>query len=150
MRLGLIAIAAVFAATSVWAHQGATGIVKERMDAMKSVKGAMKILAPIMKGDVAYDAGVVRIQAEILAAKGGSNMTDMFPKGSTQHPSEALPAIWKDWDEFVEIANRLETSAIALATNAANPRDGSATDPWKAFDTVVGTCRACHDDFRKE
>ena len=30
----------------------------------------------------------------------------MFPEGSTQKPTEALPVIWENWDEFEKIAEK--------------------------------------------
>lgn len=146
----LLATLALLATTSAFAHKGATGIVKERMDHMKSIKAVMKELAPIMKGQVAYDPSAVRDHALRLSAKGGAAMTDLFPEHSIHGPSEALPAIWQDWAGFSDSARELEESAALLAKTAANARDGSATDPWQAFDRVVGTCRGCHDDFRKD
>ena len=149
MRI-LIASVAILAATTSLAHQGATGIVKERMDHMKSIKAAMKVLGPIFKGQVPYDADAVRGAARTLSAKGGTAMTDLFPEGTTQHPSEALPAIWQDWQAFSNSARELEVSAALLFETAGNARDGGASDPMKAFARVVGTCRGCHEDFRKD
>lgn len=149
MRAALIAFVLAIP-TVATAHMGATGIVKERMDHMKSIKDSMKVLGPIFKGAVAYDAAAVRTEARALSAKGGRAMTDLFPEGSIEGPSEALPAIWQEWDTFAASAQELEASAALLAETAANPRDGSASDPIKAFSRVVGTCRGCHEDFRKE
>lgn len=135
---------------TVTAHEGATGVVKDRMEHMKAIRGVMKGLAPIMQGQVEYDAEAVRSYAETLAAKGGTAMTDLFPEGSIHGPSEALPAIWADWERFAASARELELSATLLAETAGNPRDGGAADPMKAFSRVVATCRGCHDDFRKD
>ena len=150
MRIVLASVMILVGASFVVAHEGATGIVKERMDHMKSIKDAMKGLAPIMKGQVPYDASAVRAYARALAAKGGTAMTDLFPEGSIHGPSEALPAIWTDWQGFAASAQELEAAAGLLVETAGNPRDGSTSDPTKAFSRVVGTCRGCHDDFRKD
>lgn len=150
MRRWLILCLAGLAPLGASAHEGATGIVKDRMEHMKSVKAAMKVLGPIFKGEAPYDAVIVREHAKRLSAKGGAAMTRLFPEGSIHGPSEALPAIWTDWDRFVASARELEVSAARLAETAANPQDGSASDPAKAFSRVVGTCRGCHDDFRKK
>ena len=138
------------AAQLAFAHEGATGVVRERMEHMRSVKAAMKELASIFKGKVAYDADTVLRNALQLSAKGGEAMTQLFPEGSIEGPSEALPVIWTDWERFTAGARELEVSAALLAEAAANPRDGTAKDPVKAFSRVAGTCRGCHEDFRKD
>ena len=120
------------------------------MEHMNSVKAAMKELAPIFRGKVAYDVDTVRRNALRLSAKGGEAMTQLFPEGSIEGPSEALPVIWTDWERFTAGARELEVSATLLAEAAANPQDGTAKDPTKAFLRVVGTCRGCHEDFRKD
>lgn len=148
-RLQLAVAALLVSGTLTLAHEGATGIIKDRMDHMKTIKETMKVLAPLMKGDVTYDAAQVRTLALRLSAKGGDAMTELFPEGSIQGKSEALPAIWQDWGQFTTSAMELQESAALLAATAANPRDDSPQDPWKAFERVVGTCRGCHDDFRK-
>lgn len=120
------------------------------MDQMKSIKAIMKDLVPMMKGDVTYDALVVQNLAQRLSEKAGSAMTVLFPKGSINGPSEALPSIWQDWERFEASALLLEKSAAQLAATAGNLVDGRDSESWRAFERVVGTCRGCHDDFRKK
>ncbi len=131
------------------AHEGATGIVKERMDAMKSLGDAMKRLAAMMKGEAAYDGYAIARDADLLARHGGEAMTKLFPAGSTQHPTEALPAIWEDWSGFEALAREMQTAAAALGQAA----QAGGAEPSKAamrhFRDTARTCKACHDDFRE-
>lgn len=131
------------------AHQGAKGVVKERMDLMGDIKDAMKDLGQMVQGKVPYDADRMQARARDLAGHGGVAMTDLFPADSIMGPSEALPAIWRDWDRFQSIAMDLTTSANALAeTVAANPGPEAAPARAAAFAAVGQTCKACHADFR--
>ncbi len=105
---------------AVFAHGGATGVVKERMDAMGRMGKASKALKQIMQGKVAYDADVVREQAAIIKDHAGDVLTKAFPEGSLMAPTEAKPEIWKDWDRFVSLSSQLETLAEGLGLAADN------------------------------
>lgn len=106
------------------AHSGATGVVKERMDAMKSMGESIKRIKPMMAGEADYDAAAVRAAAQAIAAEAGSAMTDKFPDGSTEHPSETLPRTWEEWDRFTALAAQLEIAAEGLAMAAGNGLQG--------------------------
>ena len=104
------------------AHTGATGIVKERMELMKSVGAAMKTLAKMFKGEEPYDADAVRKAATQIQGHGGETMTKLFPEGSLDKPTEALPTIWEDWERFELLAAQLVDYSGALAKAANNPQ----------------------------
>ena len=106
------------------AHSGATGVVKERMDAMKSMGDAIKRIKPMMSGEAAYNADVVRQAAQRIATEAGEAMTRKFPEGSTDHPSEALPRTWQEWERFKALADQLEVAANGLDLAAGNKRHG--------------------------
>lgn len=124
--------AAFVAAACLWlrtalavAHSGATGVVKERMDLMKAIGGAMKSLTEMMRSEKPYDAQRVRADAEIIVQHGGDAMTALFPEGSLEMPSEAKAEIWQDWDRFAALADRMTDFAEALGQAADNQRMGS-------------------------
>lgn len=111
------------------AHGGATGIVKERMDAMGEMRDAVKTISPMMSGEAEYDAEAVREAAETIQGHGGESLTEMFPEGTTDAPSEAKPAIWNDWERFTGLADQLETAATGLAEAVPNGvSDGGSAD----------------------
>lgn len=148
-RIVIPAALATCLASLAFAHQGATGIVKERMDQMGSIAKAMKGIGAMFKGAVDYDAEQVRALARDVAASGGTKMSVLFPKDSLQHPSEARPEIWTDWDTFSTRADEMQAAAVALANGAANPTDGSAgPKPSDLFQDLAQTCKSCHQDFR--
>lgn len=154
-----ILVAAGCLAATVWsfmapsdAHEGATGIVAERMEAMKSLGDAMKGLAAMHRGTAPYDPAAVREAAEAIGRHGGEHMTALFPPGSLHHPSEALPEIWEDWERFGALAEDLRVSAAALA-EAAGREAATSAGPQStraAFARLGRACSACHTDFRKE
>ncbi len=128
------------------AHVGATGIVKERMDAMSAIGQAMKTIGGDLKSTDRYDLAGIALAAEKIAAHGGQAMTELFPAGSLKAPSEASPAIWTDWTRFSEIASELQASALRLQSLAEQNSDRAAVA--EAFGTLGRTCKSCHEGFR--
>lgn len=109
------------------AHGGATGIVKERMDAMKAMGDAVKTVTAMFKGDTDYDTDAVKAAARSIKSHSGDALIKLFPKGSAHKPSEALPKIWSDWDRFKNLAMRLEILSDGLARAAENaPGQGAS------------------------
>ncbi|MCR9220511.1 MAG: cytochrome c [Alphaproteobacteria bacterium] len=104
------------------AHVGATGVVKERMDLMMEIGDATKAIADMLRGTQPYDAERMRAMARRIEGHGGEAMTSLFPDGSLDHPSEALPAIWTEWERFERLADLMADQAGALARAADNPR----------------------------
>lgn len=149
LRLTGVVTLTLFMGTLAVAHQGATGVVKERMDQMGGVAKAMKALGAMFKGEQPYDAEAARALSSTIAASSGSELSVLFPKHSMDPPTEARHEIWTDWDKFSSLADEMQASALALAKGAANPADGSAgPKPVDLFRELAGTCKACHQDFR--
>ena len=139
LALGLMAVG------TLHAHSGATGIVKERMEVMKSVRADTKALAKMIKGEKVYDPDAVARLAARIGTHGGESMRGLFPEGSNTGVSEAKAEIWSDWERFLKIADDMAAAAQALSTAAHQGPD--AVRPLLA--TLAGTCKACHDDFRE-
>ncbi|WP_261842014.1 c-type cytochrome [Aliamphritea ceti] len=156
--------------TSVSAHQGATGIVKERMDQMDVMKKSMKSMAAMFKGKTAYDADAVRKHSQTIAKHSATTLTKLFPEGSLQHASEAKQEIWKKWDKFEFLSTELKRISLALETSAdireADNNEASMSmsmdtsamaDPAVTEDSadslfrqLADTCSSCHTSFRKK
>lgn len=143
-----VAAAAIILATTegAFAHSGAKGVVKDRMELMKDIAGQMKIVAVMIKGEAQFDAGVVSRAAMAIAGH-ADEIPQYFPEGSLEAPSEALPDIWKDWDMFVELTDDFREKAIVLSESAASAADAAAIRPQ--FLELGKTCSSCHQEFRK-
>ncbi|MEH6579837.1 MAG: cytochrome c [Amphritea sp.] len=115
-----LSVLVTVAAPLAVAHGGASGVVKERMDLMDSMKDAMKSLKAIFKGDVAYDPEAVRQAALVIRDSAGEKMTSLFPQGSLHKPSEAKSEIWQEWDRFDLLAKRLQVISQGLHDAADN------------------------------
>lgn len=111
----------VFTGTiGLFAHVGAKGIVKERMDAMLGMGKIVKSLSAMMRGDSEYDAKLVKEGAAIIKSHAGEAMTKQFPEDVKSEHSEARSEIWKNWEEFKDLASQLEVLAGALEKAADN------------------------------
>ncbi len=140
-----VAVAAALTAisvTTVLAHDGATGIVKERMDRFSVSRDNMKAIYGMLKSGstdgIAVHAASIKTWAE--------TMQDYFPEGSNPSPSAALDAIWLNPEGFV-LAAKANQIAAAMLEDAAMRGDLAAAND--AFKTLGKTCSSCHRQFRK-
>ena len=125
------------------AHKNATGIVKKRMGLMKGIASEMKRLKPMVNGKTPYDVSVVQGAAKAISAH-ARDIGPTFPKGSAQHPSEASPKIWTEWEKFEASANDLQTHADALLAEAGK----GVTVAKPLFASMTDTCKTCHQRYR--
>lgn len=130
-------------ASFVGAHQGATGIVKERMDAFKRSQTQLKAAAKAAKSG---EFETVERLAQSLS-EWGRIMPSTFPEGSLYPPSEASPDIWTDFARFTALAQDFSASADRLAV-AATAQDGQSV--MNAIGAVGHSCKSCHKLFREK
>ena len=139
------ALALTLIAGAALAHQGATGIVLERMEAMTALSDAMKVAVPMARGEIAHD-GAALVAAAAEMAEIARGIPGQFPEGSDGHPSEAAPAIWEAPAGFAAMAGDLARSAEALARIAEG---GEGDDDLMAAVAAIGAaCAACHRSYR--
>lgn len=131
------------------AHSGATGVVKERMDRMQAMKEGMKIMGEMIKGKTPFEEAQIQQQSRrLLEASHG--LPDSFPMESMHEMhgvSEALPAIWHEWDRFVSLSSNLDDQAARLESLATG---GDRRAIKVQFVQVAKACRACHADYRQK
>lgn len=126
-------------------HEGAQGIVYERMEHMKALAASMKAFAPFALGEAAFDGAQVARLAEAISARTGQEMVRLFPQGSFDGTSEASPTIWQRWDLFERLAEDAKGQADALAQSVS---DKSSVSP--NFMRLAAACKNCHIEFRQE
>ncbi len=135
----------VLAVGGVHAHSGASGVVLERMELMKSVGSAMKKIGGMVTGKQEYNAEMVKAAANEIASH-GANIEGLFPdtpESKDSKVSEAAPAIWEKPQDFMVETKKLTEAATKLA--AASADQASALE---AFKVLGGTCKSCHESFR--
>lgn len=143
--IGLCALALTVSIGAGLAHKGATGIVKERMDAMKSVAASTKALARMQWANVEQARRSAADHARIVSGH-ADKMVALFPSGSAKHPSEAAPSIWTKPDEFARLAKAMGQAADEIVL--LSPTATSNADLSVPFNAMAATCKSCHAGFR--
>ena len=146
MRMKIVAIfGCILIVGSAFAHSGASGIVKERMDNMKAIAGQMKVLGDMMKGEATFDDQVAKQATEALLGH-ASHVAKVFEKRNLDHPTEALPLIWEDWEGFTAIAAEMERDVARLNDVIASQAGLTPLKP--VFNKIAASCRNCHEKYR--
>jgi cytochrome c556 len=126
------------------AHMGAKGVVKERMEAMKSIGKAMKSMSRMARGKAPLDFATIELGARTILHHGRA-IPSLFPKGSRSGVSEASPMIWQDPDSFANSAGKMVSAAHVLQTAATEKKPAAVKS---AFRALGKTCSGCHKQFR--
>jgi cytochrome c556 len=135
--------AAVFGMALIVPVLAFANVEGEREDLMKDTADVMKKLAPVFKGEAAFDGAMVA-SLGAQAAGNFSKAKELFPEGSAE--GRALPVIWEQNEKF----NMTFDQGIAAAEAVAAA--GSAGDEAafkEAFMQMGGSCKSCHETFRE-
>jgi cytochrome c556 len=114
-------------------------MMEEIGDAAEDMNNAFNV------GSEGFDTSIIQ-RAGTTIAMDAHRIPGLFPKGSTDPNSRALPKIWENWDEFVKLAKQLEDQANSLSNAAGDEDDEDLKGKVKR---MFDTCKSCHDQFRK-
>ena len=101
--------------SAVLGHDGATGVIKERMDDMKTIGGALKRIGDRVRSK--RDLAAIALDADTIEAA-ATRMPSLFPVGSRDAHTEATAAVWKRWPDFVASSQALAEASGRLAAAA--------------------------------
>ena len=68
-------------------------------------------------------------------------------EGTDKGETRAKPEIWKESAKFREAADKNQAEMVKLVAAA---KTGSLDNLKAAFGSAAPTCKACHDNFRKD
>ena len=145
MNAKLLVCAVSLCATSAL-HAGepaAEELIKYRQAVMSSIGSHMGAASSILRSQVSYQHLPQQVSA-LVAMLGIAS--DVFPAASASGETEALPVIWEQPDAFAKAMNTAQTAARELEGAMAG---GDPAAIGAAFRNLGGSCRGCHDDFRK-
>ena len=139
ISLGLASLAAA-------QQEGAKGVVAIRQATMDANAKHMNAIKAILTEDPQL-IKLVAFHAEAIA-EAAEYVPEMFPDGSTDKPTAALPVIWEKSDQFKQVAER----AHMLAEKLAETSQGGDVQATLAAFAVLGKegCGGCHETFRKK
>lgn len=139
--VGLAIVGAI--ASAGIAHQGASGVVKERMDGMKAMASALGGVIAMARGEAAFDAARIDVAAGTIAEHAEA-MVALFPAGTDHPPTRALATVWAEPGEFEAAASELARAGRALARAGA----GGLEEVRPALAVVGRACSSCHERYR--
>lgn len=139
--LGLCLLTIAAACLPSAAHDHATGVVKERMDMMEIMAKHLKAIRERI--DKKQDLAAIKTDAEAIASH-APHVVHLFPRGSTQRPTDARGTIWQNWSDFERKANALEVESKKLISVS----NGDFEAVSKQARAVSEACGACHQKYR--
>ena len=129
----------------VGAETSAENAIKFRhavMQAMAGHTGAFSMIAFGMVDHPEY----LQSHANALA-DAGAQIKVLFPEGSGEGDTHALPAIWEEPEEFSAAVAEAEKAAVELRDAAAS---GDRKTIVSAFKTLGASCKGCHEHYRED
>ena len=103
-------------------------------------------IGAMANGRVPFDAKVAADNAAIVETMSKLPWA-AFGAGTEKGDTRALPVVWSEAGKFKEGADKMQAEVAKLAAAA---RTGNLESVKAAFGAAGQTCKACHDDFRKE
>lgn len=117
--------------------------ITARQEAFKKVGGAMESIGGMLKGKVAFDAE----QFKTFVANMQQASEEAFQNfGEGTQGGNAKDELWANKADFDKGAEEMK-AAIAALNEAAQTGNKEAIGP--AVGAVGGTCKACHENFKK-
>lgn len=156
IRSAVLGMGVLFVVSQAIAHSGASGIVKERMDAMSLLGDHARSVGDMLKGKTPYDNKAVEMAATAFITH-GEQIPAHFPDtpmSRSGSKTEALPAIWTEWEDFVALAERFTEDSRTLESVAAQISAGGLSEAEQnravrtAFFRASRSCSGCHERFR--
>lgn len=122
-------------------------------DAVKYRKAAFTVMAAhfsrigaMSAGRVPFDAAAAAANAELVATMSKLPFAG-FGEGTNTGDTRAKPEIWSNRAKFDAGAAKMQEELAKLNVAA---KGGNLDAIKTAFGAAGQTCKACHDDFRKE
>lgn len=144
---------ALAAATALAAMPAAAQSFQKPEDAIKYRRGAMTVLAAhfgalgaMANGRAPYDASAAARHADAIQLVSTLPWAGFVP-GSDKGDTRAKPEIWTEQAKFQEGQQRLQTEMGRLTAAA---KTGNLDSLKAAWGPNSGSCKACHDNFRKD
>ena len=122
-------------------------------DAIKYRKGALFVMgqhfgrvAAMANGKIPFDAKAAAENAEIATAMSRLPYV-AFIEGTDKGETRAEPKIWTEMDKFKAAATKMQEEMVKLNVAA---KSGNLDAIKAAVGDTGKSCKACHDNYRKE
>ena len=122
-------------------------------DAIKYRKASFTVMAAhfgrlgaMANGRAPYDAKSAADNADVVATL-SKLPWGAFGEGTDKGDTRAKPEIWKEAAKYKEAADKMQAEIVKLNTAA---KAGNIDALKVAFGPAAASCKACHDNFRKD
>jgi cytochrome c556 len=122
-------------------------------DAIKYRKASFTVMAAhfgrigaMASGRAPYDAKAAADNADVVATLSKLPWA-AFGEGTDKGDTRAKPEIWKEAAKYKEAADKMQAEIVKLNTAA---KAGNIDALKVAFGPAAASCKACHDNFRKD
>ena len=147
-----LAAAATFAVLSAPAaaqtFQKPEDAIKYRQSALTVLAAHFGPLGAMANGRIPYDAQAASRHADVILVASTLPWAGFGPgtdKGA--NPTRAKPEIWTENAKFKGHSDKMQAEVQKLAAAA---KTGNLDNLKSAFGPAAASCKACHDDFRKD
>lgn len=121
-------------------------------DAVKYRKASFTVMAAhfsrvgaVVKGERPYDKAALEADVALVEMMAKLPWHGFVPESATSD-SRAKPEIWKEQAKFKAGADKFQAEVSKLSTAA---KSGDLNTIKSAFGSVGQSCKACHDNYRK-
>ena len=142
MKKKIICLATIaFITLPVFAHEGVKNdAVKQRMQLMKLIKNTMAEIGAMARGlDPFTEESAANAKQTLLLAS--ADIEAKFKLNETDPLSEGSPAIWENWEDFVEKADDFAFMIDGLETTSAETLAAG-------LGNIGQSCGSCHKTYR--
>jgi cytochrome c556 len=122
-------------------------------DAIKYRKATYSVMAAhfgrlgaMANGRAPYDAKLAAENAELVAVMSKLPWA-AYGEGTDKGDTRAKPEIWKESAKFKEASDKMQAEIVKLNVAA---KAGNLDALKAAFGPAAASCKACHDNFRKD
>ena len=122
-------------------------------DAIKYRKASFTVMAThfgrlgaMANGRLPYDAKAAADNAELVTTMSKLPWA-AFGEGTDKGETRAKPEIWKESAKYKEAADKMQAEIAKLNVAA---KAGNVEALKAAFGPAAASCKACHDNFRKD
>lgn len=146
VSIALLATALAFTTTASAQFAKPEDAIKYRKNALFVMQQNFGRVAAMAGGKAPFDAKVAADSAAV------ADFTAKLPwaafgEGTDKGDTRAKAEIWKESTKFKEYAEKMQAEMSKLAVAA---KSGNLDSIKTAVNATGGTCKACHDAYRKE
>lgn len=131
---------------SAQSFQKTEDAIKYRQGAFRVMGAHFGVLGAMANGRIPFDAQAAARNADIVAFVSHLPFNGFVP-GSERGETRAKADIWLEQPKFKERAEKMQDAVGKLAVAA---KSGNLDTMKAAFGPAAQSCKACHDDFRKD